>query len=596
MSKLKLNWVRKRKRSAEELPTRVPLHLGPFSNGEVFRPKTEAAARVERLIIEKADEGARRHNIDRREFLASTMGMATTMWALNLAGCSSSSSGGSNATGGGTSQGGGGSFGSGGTLGTGGVPMSGGAMPAGGMAASGGGTMSSTGGMGATGGQAATGGEGTGGVFNIPDDPTDMDAVCEAMLDPSKEFIFDIQSHHVNRADTAYQDFLRDQQQYSMYCQAMNYDELQCFGQNEYVRLMFLESDTSVAVLSGLPAATPTGNPITNAEIAQSRDAINLMADDSQRLVNHHMVLPNRTGTSAADVAAELDQMDLTLQMYGKIGAWKSYPAWSPENTESAAYDGFWFDDPNTGIPFIERGLQLGVPTFCIHKGLPIPGFSAEYNDPRDIGVVAKMFPEANFVVYHSGFGNVSGPLNFPDYQEGPYIDGDRGGVNSLITAVRDAGLGAGANVYAELGTTWQLLISQIPIDGGSAAAHVLGKLLLHMGEDNIVWGTDCIWYGSPQPLIETFLQFEIPATMQMQFGYPALTMERKRKILGLNAAKIYGVDPTAKRCAIQASDLQSARLYLDDAWGGRRWSMQKPALYSRRKFFELLRRDNMPG
>ena len=438
-------------------------------------------------------------------------------------------------------------------------------------------------------------------MFAVPDDPTDMEAVCEMMLDPSKEFIFDIQSHHVNRADTAYQDFLRDQYEYRAFCAGMNVSDVECFSRNEYVRLMFLESDTSVAVLSGLPAATAEGNPITNEEIAQSRDAINLMADGSERLVNHHMVLPNRVGTTPADVAAELDQMDQVLAMYGKIGAWKSYPAWSPNNTEAAAVEGFRFDDPVVGIPFIERGLKLGVPLFCIHKGLPIPGFSTEYNNPDDIGIVAKMFPDAKFVVYHSGYGNNN------SYTEGPYVMGDRAGVNSLITSMISAGLGPGSNVFAELGTTWQMLTSPGTVNpalgalggllGGDAPAHVLGKLLKHVGEDNICWGTDCIWYGSPQALIMSFLQFQIPQSLQDQYGYPALTMDIKRKILGLNSARIYGIDPVAKRCQIQNTDLETARLYLNDAWGGGRWTMlHRPALYSRRKFFELLRRDNLPG
>ena len=53
-------------------------------------------------------------------------------------------------------------------------------------------------------------------------------------------------------------------------------------------------------------------------------------------------------------------------------------------------------------------------------------------------------------------------------------------------------------------------------------AAHVLGKLLVALGPERIVWGTDCAWYGSPQPLIDAFRAFVIPADMQAEFGYPA--------------------------------------------------------------------------
>jgi hypothetical protein len=67
-----------------------------------------------------------------------------------------------------------------------------------------------------------------------------------------------------------------------------------------------------------------------------------------------------------------------------KIGAWKSYPAWSPNNTANNAPDGFFMDDPDTGIRFVQKGIELGVPLFCIHKGLPIPAFSMKYLDPVD--------------------------------------------------------------------------------------------------------------------------------------------------------------------------------------------------------------------
>ena len=69
-------------------------------------------------------------------------------------------------------------------------------------------------------------------------------------------------------------------------------------------------------------------------------------------------------------------------------------------------------------------------------------------------------------------------------------------------------------------------------------AAHVLGKLLVAVGPDNVLWGTDSLWYGSPQDQIQAFRAFEISAELQERHGYPALTAELKRRILGANAAR----------------------------------------------------------
>jgi hypothetical protein len=91
-------------------------------------------------------------------------------------------------------------------------------------------------------------------------------------------------------------------------------------------------------------------------------------------------------------------------------------------------------------------------------------------------------------------------------------------------------------------------------------AAHVLGKLLVAVGEDNILWGTDSIWYGSPQDQIQAFRAFEISAEFQERFGYPPLTPDVKRKILGGNAARLYGVDPAEAACAFSHDELVTAR------------------------------------
>jgi hypothetical protein len=566
MNHFRLPWLRRRKKTDAELPLKPPIHLSPFSNGEVFFTPGPAERRIRQLILEKAEAGARRHGIDRREFLASSMGMATSLWAVNVvSGCSSSPAGSSGMPGPPAAAGtGGGSM-----IGPVESPPSGGFVPQG---AGGAGTSMPS--------------EGMGGFFRVPEDPTDPEQVCETLIDAGQEFIFDIQTHHVNRADTFYESFLRDQAQYAAFCGPRGMSSLECFGRNEYVRLMFLESDTTVAVLSGLPAASEADNPITNDEIAASREAINLLADGSERLVNHHMVLPNQAGLSSGAVQAQLDAMQRVLETHGRIGAWKCYPAWSPTNTQAVATDGWFMDDPAVGIPFIEQGIALGVPLFCIHKGLPIPAFSTEHLDPADIGRVAQRYPEARFVVYHSGYGNGN------NYFEAAYRDGNRSGVDSLVSSLLAAGIGPNENVYAELGTTWQLVSTNPLIGGPTAAAHVLGKLLKYVGEDNVVWGTDSIWYGSPQSQIESFLQFEISEAFQAQFGYPALTLELKRKILGLNAARIYGVDPAAARCRIEQSELGQLKRQLDHDFGRRRWAFHEPMLTRPRDYWRLLRRS----
>jgi hypothetical protein len=140
---------------------------------------------------------------------------------------------------------------------------------------------------------------------------------------------------------------------------------------------------------------------------------------------------------------------------------------------------------------------------------------------------------------------------------EGPYTPETAGqGVNRFITTLRDHGIGPAGNVYAEIGSTWWLTMRN-----PTAAAHVLGKLLAQLGPERVVWGTDSIWYGSPQDQIQAFRTFEIAPELQELHGYPALTPEVKRKIFGSNSAALYGVEPPdPSRCAFTREELQQAR------------------------------------
>jgi predicted TIM-barrel fold metal-dependent hydrolase len=551
-------WLKLFKKAGPDLSLEPPVWLGDISNGEYFHTQTPRQRRMRKMILERADEGARRLGVDRRQFLASSSGMAVTLGVFNLFGCSASDDGPTMNP----MNGGAGPVGSGGMLpaGSGGASGGGGQTPMG---------SGNTPGSGGTTPNGSGGGRPEGGHYDAGKDPLDAGEHCAIALDPAKEFVFDIQSHAFSDrvATGPYASFISILPQAR--CGKGSVQE--CFQRNEYVRQMFLNSDTTVSVLSGIPAVDGS-NPLTNAEIAEARDIINAMAH-SQRVVSHCMVLPNY------QQAQSFERMQSIKEEFG-VGAWKCYTPWGPDGT------GWYLDDEAVGIPFIRRGLDLGVKTFCCHKGLPLPTFDTVHTNPRDVGIVAKMFPEAKFIIYHSAFqfgGNAP---------EGPYVENGTTGVNSLITSMIKAGIGPNQNVYGELGSTWYFVM-QSP----NQAAHVIGKLLKYVGENNVVWGTDSIWYGSPQPQIEAFLRFNISEQFQQQYGYPALTPEIKRKILGLNAARAYGIDASAVRCGIDKTAVALFKRELDDEFGPRRWATDVPPITTRRQFLDVFRlHRGLPG
>ena len=76
--------------------------------------------------------------------------------------------------------------------------------------------------------------------------------------------------------------------------------------------------------------------------------------------------------------------------------------------------------------------------------------------------------------------------------------------------------------------------------------AHLMEQLLKFIRPDQVVFGSDSIWYGSPQWQIDAMWRFEIPEDIREEYDYPELDEEAKRKILGLNSARLYGIDTAA--------------------------------------------------
>ncbi len=80
-----------------------------------------------------------------------------------------------------------------------------------------------------------------------------------------------------------------------------------------------------------------------------------------------------------------------------------------------------------------------------------------------------------------------------------------------------------------------------------------------------MIWGTDCVWWGSPQWIIEAFKRFQISDELCEKFGSKKVTKQDKANIFGLNAAKIYGVDVKKKLNALPADTLSKIKMsYLD--------------------------------
>ena len=140
----------------------------------------------------------------------------------------------------------------------------------------------------------------TGGFFEIANDAR-MDSAAAAESLGKREFIFDVQGHFVNPTGAWTQRLpagARPLQFPSTQCDlAKGPGErayLNCIGPEQFIKDVFLDSDTDLMVLSFVPS-TREDEPLTIEEANATRDIVAKM-EGSKRLLLHGRVNPNQPG------------------------------------------------------------------------------------------------------------------------------------------------------------------------------------------------------------------------------------------------------------------------------------------------------------
>ncbi|HEX9418157.1 MAG TPA: amidohydrolase, partial [Methylomirabilota bacterium] len=277
----------KRTAPAEVASFRSPVPTQIVSNGEFNPlPQTREQQRVEARIKELADDLGRRHGMDRRQFLASSAGMAAAFLAMN---------------------------------------------------------------------------DVFGPIFDVSRaEAANPEVAAQRAGMLSGQFIFDDQTHFV-RDDFKQEGLLGLAQYAKQHWNPALWGEktLARFKLENYLKEIFVDSDTKVALLSGAPFDDQTWDLLSNDQIAMARAAINKIAD-SRRLLGHAVFTPKRQGWMN-----EVDRAISTL----KPDSWKGYTIGDPL-FPSKVGSTWWLDDEKLMYSFYEKIAKSGITTVCIHKGL----------------------------------------------------------------------------------------------------------------------------------------------------------------------------------------------------------------------------------
>jgi uncharacterized protein len=167
-----------------------------------------------------------------------------------------------------------------------------------------------------------------------------------------------------------------------------------------------------------------------------------------------------------------------------------------------------WELDDEWSLKHLDKCVELGVKNIHVHKGPTIWPLNRDSFDVADVDRVASMYPELNFIVEHVGL---------PRLEDFCWIGTQE------------------PNVYGGLAVAMPFIHAK-----PRYFAQIIGELLYWIGEDRILFASDyALW--QPKWLVEKFVDFQYPGDPEFD-DYAEITPDIKRKILGLNAAKLYDI------------------------------------------------------
>ena len=370
-----------------------------------------------------------------------------------------------------------------------------------------------------------------------PNEAEDPQVASQRHHESRDQFIFDVHTHHVHDDYTwEGQLWLRDtargnNQAQTPWNPALVEGELDLkyYKFDYYIKDMFFDSDTTLALLSTSPSLDPEKTLLSDRQMVATRDLTNQLAG-TRRMFAHGVIWPS--------VPGYLELMDAAATQL-KVDAWKGYTIGDVLGAQPT-FDRPWrLDDWELTWPTYEKARRLGVPNICIHKGvLPVDYeriTNWQYAKVDDVGPAAQAWADLNFHIYHAG-------LKMWRDAEGVSREFERTGqlpwIDELAAIPQQFGV---SNVYADIG----LSSGALAITHPRLAAALVGKLVQGLGADHVLWGTDSIWFGSPQWQIEAFRRIEIPTDLQDRLGLEPLGPANgpvKNAIFGINAAGQYGL------------------------------------------------------
>ena len=291
----------------------------------------------------------------------------------------------------------------------------------------------------------------------------------------------------------------------------LSHDEFFCdFPYQAMAQAEFAESPVDLAVIHALPNLGFCLGDVTN-------------PDRAAAFRDRH---PNRLRLFATVDTPILGQAIAQLERQVKafrVDGLKLYPAFFYDG----AGVGWRLDGEDFATPLLEAARAFGIRHVAIHKSLWLSPAPKQAFEVGDLALPLARFADMSFQIVHGGVAFLDETLRLLERH---------------------------ANLHITLETMFSYILVKPRI-----FAKILGAFLKAVGSNRLMFASGNN-LSHPDPLLAAFADYRFPAEHVREFDLPKLSEQDRRNILGLNAARLLGLDPATIIASVQGDSFARAR------------------------------------
>ena len=301
-----------------------------------------------------------------------------------------------------------------------------------------------------------------------------------------------------------------------------------------YIKEIFLDSDTKIALISSAPSDIEQDWFLTNEQMARGAR----QGEQGGRLPS----ACSRTSIFTPGQPGWLEQLDAGARAQARFAEGLYDRRQHPQGHQPLSLAHGRREGRLQGLREI---VKAGIKNVCVHKGLFPPSVEKQFPHLRGYADVSRRRAGGEGLaaaqLHHLPRRLIATSAAIRRWRW-PNSSGPAASTGPPISPTSRRSTASTMSMPTSASSSPPRWSSQPRV-----CAALMGILIKGLGVDHVNWGTDAVWTGSPQWQIEGLRRLEIPEDMQKKYGFAPLGAANgpvKTAIFGGNNARLYGIDP----------------------------------------------------